>query len=309
MGGCPGPPSGAPQYLDAQARPNVQKMGKRSPRPAVPPSDTPRGAAEFPLTRTEVLRSAAAGDWEPFLADYLQPCWQEVVIVCRQYHVPLADAEDLYQEFLVRILQDAGFGWQMRRLLAEAKEDPDLHGNLPFRYLVSRRLPLGSARFRTYLKGVIHKLLLETLRKSRRLPKPQDDRQLDECGARLDQSIGDWLDGQWAATCCLQALREFQQSCQSARTRGRRRLFEVLYLALIRNQSANQIAEKYGLDPSTARRLLSDARAELEAHLHTASRIHDCHELASFLQRHAAALHDALVAIYATTAGHCRGEG
>ncbi len=108
----------------------------------------------FSETQTQVLAKAAAGNWGPFFDQYLRPCWREVVIACRSRQIPLPDADDLYQELMLRLLRDAGFTRRIRRVLSQENQDPDFRGNLPARYLKHRELSLRSAQFRTYLSGI-----------------------------------------------------------------------------------------------------------------------------------------------------------
>ena len=252
------------------------------------------GAEGFPETRTEILEEAAQGNWTPFLDAYLRPCWREVVIACRSRHIPLPDADDLYQELMVRLIRDAGFNRRVLDALAEAERDSPFRGNLPGRYLEYRKLAFRSARFRTYLKRVIHNLVLEAVRRQRRQPKRLSDESLQGFEPWMERSISHLLDRQWTADCLKEAVSQLRAECDQASTRGQRRLFKVLYLATIEGRSAGEIAEQCGVHRTTIAELLGRARKRLIELLSQVTGIKDPAELTDLLSASAEDLNSAL---------------
>jgi len=252
----------------------------------------------FPDTQTEVLAQAAAGNWEPFFDAYLRPCWREVVMACRARQIALPDADDLYQELMLRLIQDGGFNRQIRDMLAQEHEDPKFRANLPGRYLRYREMPLQSARFRTYLKRVIENLVLEAVRKAQRRPKQLRDQESDPHHPWIEESITGWLDRQAVSECLAKAALQFQTDCAAAGTRGRRRLFEILYLSTVEGQSPGMIAEKYGVDRSTVSGMLTEARGRFAAKLGQIAGISDTAELGELLADSMDELKNALMRAY-----------
>jgi len=224
-------------------------------------------------------------------------------MACRQHGIPLGEEQELFQEFVTRLVSDSGFGPDIRRLLEEAQQDPALHGNLAFRYLVSRAICSPSARFRTVLKAVIRNVILEASRIRRRFPQAQPQEELERRGAWIEHSVDTWLDRQWAADRIVSAMRDFCQACRVAPTRARRRLFEVLYWASKPGESATSVAQRYGLDPSTIADNIRDARLQLADHLQRATGIRNYDELASLLRRYADVLSNALDTVYREATG------
>ena len=261
----------------------------------------------FPETRTEVLQQAAAGNWAPFLDQYLRPCWREVVIACRRHGIPLPDADDLYQELMLRLLREGGFGPHTRGVLAEKEQDADYRANLAGRYLKFRELPLRSARFRTYLKDVIRNLVLEALRSRRRRPKPLSDQVESFLEPWFEQSISQSLDRQWIAGCLVEAAWCLWSESARARTRGQRRLFEVLYLFTVEDRTPADIARQFGLDRTTISGLLTDAKARFMVHLQKAAAIAAVEELRGAVAGLAGELEAAMVQVH--EAAKTRQEG
>lgn len=231
--------------------------------PAQSSQRKPPGGEEFPETVTLVLREAAAGRWEAFLATYLQPCWREVVLACRAHQIPLPDADDLFQELMVRLVKDAGFGRRAAEEMARLGEDANFHGNLPGRYLKYHELPLRAARFRTYLKATIHNLVLETLRQRRREPKSLEEPSLEGVEPWIEASITVGLDRAWCAECVEAAVTQLRDECAQATTKGSRRLLDLLYLTVVERRSVEQIAEHFDVDRTTVSHLLKQARVRL----------------------------------------------
>jgi DNA-directed RNA polymerase specialized sigma24 family protein len=258
----------------------VAKQTRKTKTPAV---DTGSFGDAFPETKTEVLAQAAAGNWSPFLREYLRPCWREVVIACRSRNIPLPDADDLYQELMVQLIRDGRFGQRIRDVLAEQHQDPDFRGNLPGRYLKSQELSLRSARFRTYLKNVIKHLVLGAVRSWRRRPKPLADEDWKSLEPWIEQSISQSLDRQWVIECLWEAAGQLRLECARARTRGRQRLFEILYLSVVRGKSPGEIAAVYEIDRTTASTLLSEAKGRLVLLLQQTTRITNLEDLKGLL--------------------------
>ncbi len=237
----------------------------------------------FPETQTRVLAAAAAGDWGPFLEQYLDPCWREVVIACRSRRISLPDADDLFQELMLRLLRDAGFSGRVRESLAQQAKDPDFCGNMPGRYLKYRELPLRSARFRTYLKRVILNLVLESSRGAQRRPVQLDDDAWKALEPWVEQSVGRTLEGQWVGDCLTEAAWQLWATCYSARTRGQRRLFEILYLSTVEGRSPDEIAEQFGVTRTTISGLLTEARGRFVYLLGRISGVTDRQDLKDLL--------------------------
>ena len=99
-------------------------MGKRKRKRSASEFSVPDDLAEFPETDSDILRQAAAGIWEPFFDGYLAPCWQETVTACRARRIPLSDADDLFQELMVRLLRDGRFQRSVRSAWKNDHPDP-----------------------------------------------------------------------------------------------------------------------------------------------------------------------------------------
>ena len=244
----------------------------------------------FPETCSEILADAAAGNWGRFLKEYLRPCWREVVIACRVHKIPLPNADDLYQELMLRLLRDRGFSHRVKEAFARIHQDPHFRGNLPGRYLRYRDSFLRSARFRTYLKRVIQNLVLETVRNSRRDPKLLEARRLQELEACIEPSVCLSVDRPWIVGALAQAVEQIREISSTARTRGRRRLLQILYLADIESQSAESIGGRCGIDRTTVTGLLKEARGRLVAALQQVTGIREPAELKELLTMHVADL-------------------
>lgn len=271
-----------------------EKMGRRPEKSRTRPHATPVGDDPFPDTRTEILEEAAAGNWRPFLEEYLRPCWREVVIACHTRRLPIPDAEDLYQELMVRIIREAPFGRGVQHILAEQQLDPHVRANLPGRYLMYRKLPLESARFRTYLKRTIQNVLLETMRKQKRRPEQLDSDDWKVLEPWIEQSISASLDRRWMSTCLTEAALRLRSESVSARTRGRRRLFDVLYLSTVEGLPAEKIAGHYGIHRTTIADLLTRARDRLVELMHEVTGIAEPSELKELMAANVSELKEAL---------------
>lgn len=249
------------------------------------------GAHGFPETESAILRDAAAGQWEGFLHRYLQPCVEEIARVCRQRRLPIADAPELLQELMVRLMSAGTF----KRDLYE--EEPTAPGNLPDRYLRFRESAERFARFRNYLKKVILHLVLENLRDRARQPRlgvPGEDGQLEPW---IEQSISDSVERRWIAECLHRACAQLRAESLQARTRGERRLFEIFYLATVEGQTAQQIAQTFAVHRSTVAELLGRARERFVRLLRDATGIADPGELKNILAQTPEALLEALTTV------------
>ena len=67
------------------------------------------GTAAFPETQASVLLEAASGEWGRFLNEYLRPCWCQIIASCRARRLPLTDADDLFQELVLRLIKEGSF--------------------------------------------------------------------------------------------------------------------------------------------------------------------------------------------------------
>lgn len=246
-------------------------------------SQSPSEGDDFPETRTEVLANAAAGDWTEFFDAYLKPCWREVVIACRQRSLPLGEAEDVYQELIVRLLRDGAFNHHAKQLLRERNEDPQFRANLPGRFLKYRELPLPSARFRTYLKQAIQKIVFETVRKAHRHTQRLTSAEWAAVEPWVEESIAFSLDHRWTAHCLVEAAMRLREQSLAAQTRARRRLFETLYLSIVCDWSSEQIAARFELDRTTVVHLLRMARTQFMLLLQEISGVHDSEDLRAML--------------------------
>jgi DNA-directed RNA polymerase specialized sigma24 family protein len=201
----------------------------------------------FPETSSKLLAEAAGGDWPRFFAEYLGPCWHEVVCACRQKGLALNNADDLFQELVLRLMRQ-GSGRLLNRgnpVVAAPQ------GNLPARYLENRKRGENTARFRTYLKGVIRNLIQEALRKVKRQPQPLG---LEEGGP-----LEPWVDSSISVSVdrlvITQGIRLAAESlCRAGQGLDRgpgSRLFPVLYAKLVRGEADAVVAERLGVDRTT----------------------------------------------------------
>lgn len=242
-------------------------------------------APAFPETRTTILVRAACGDWEPFFAEYLAPCWREIVLACRG-RVPPGDAPDLLQELTVRLMREG----RSRPVPGSHAEPP--RGNIPGRYLARKADGTGSARFRTYLKRVIANLIEEYARRVEREVQSKDLGAVAD--PTVESSVSSAVDRHWVGVCLVDAAREFRAECAATRTRGRRRRFELLYLATVRGLSPAAIAEQLGLHRTTVSGELAEARERFVGLLAELSGIADREELKRQVAADPARLFDAL---------------
>ncbi|MCR4412525.1 MAG: sigma-70 family RNA polymerase sigma factor, partial [Thermoguttaceae bacterium] len=227
------------------------------------PQDT---GDEFPETETLVLREAAAGRWDTFLRAYLRPCWREVVSRCAEHGIAMPDAEDLFQELMLRLVRTSGFCSKVDEELARLGEPSNFRANLPGRYLKYREiantagLPLRSTRFRAYLKGVVQNLVLELIRQRRRDPKSVDETFAGPDEPWIEGSVSSGMERAWRVRCFLAALVALRAECAQARTKANRRLYNLLYHHVVEGHSASAIADRLGLDRTTVSSLLKRAR-------------------------------------------------
>jgi DNA-directed RNA polymerase specialized sigma24 family protein len=220
----------------------------------------PRNPAEgsddsFPETVMEVLEEAAEGNWTRFFRDYLAPCWREILLSCRNRNLPLDDATDLFQELTVRLLS-AG---ESKQNVAGALPG-EQRGNIAKRFLHCREVGLQSARFRTYLKKVIQNLIWEQLRDKRRQPKVLASEEMAVLEPWVNDSVSSSVDRQWVNQCLDRAAEQLHFESRAASTRGRRRLFAILYQWMVKGQTAEAIALELGLDRTTVAELLIRSR-------------------------------------------------
>ncbi len=243
-----------------------KKQGDDPPAERGAPHDPQDLGDEFPETETVVLREAAAGRWDTFLQVYLRPCWREVVSRCAEHGIALPDAEDLFQELMLRLVRTSGFCSKVDEELARLGEPPNFRANLPGRYLKYREmadaagLPLRSARFRVYLKGVVQNLVLELLRQRRRVPKSVDETLVGPDEPWIEGSVSSGMDRAWRAQCFQAALVALRAECAQARTKANRRLYNLLYHHVAEGQTASAIASRLRLDRTTVSSLLKRAR-------------------------------------------------
>ncbi len=240
------------------------------------PAERPSGKSGFPETRTDVLRQAARGEWECFFQAYVQPCWREVVFACRARGLPLEDADEVLQELCLRLMRAGRF---RPKSGATEQAAPEFRGNLAARFLHHRSLPLASARFRTYLKRVLQNIVLEAVRKRRRRPQqlPEDLEPF------VQETVTHSVDRALVRECLYVAAARLKQYSESARTKGRQRLFEVLYRAAVLGQSPGKMSVDLGIDRTTASDLLTQAQNKFLEYLRQYARVRDESELKHLL--------------------------
>jgi DNA-directed RNA polymerase specialized sigma24 family protein len=237
-------------------------------------------AAGFPSTRMTVLKRAAKNEWQDFFTTYARACWTELVFQCRHRHIPIDEAEDLFQEFALRLLRPG--------MSAGAAV-----GNLPGRFLAGLPFQETPAMFRTFLKATIANVLREHLRRrAQNVPSSLPDDLA--CDAAIEQSVSRHAEELWLARRLASAVAAFREEAESARTKGKRREFSVLYSDVVGRVATEALAEKLGLARSTIAELLPQARSTFRRHLRSATGIEEADELKSLLQRHP----DALVAAF-----------
>ena len=254
------------------------------PRQGDEPPSAPHGAAGFPETRTSLLEQAAAGEWGPFLAAYLAPCWREIVIRCRTQHIPLMDADDLFQELIVRVIPAGELRSLPLQAAAEDARGPAFRGNIPGLYLLYRRVALSSARFHTVLKSVIQNVILESLRTKAKLPEPLTGDVVDPA-PRVEESVSDSVERHWMGECLDAAASRLLEESRAAKTKGARRLFDVLCRSLVQRDAPGVIASDYGVDRTTVAGLLTRARGRFIALLGEISGVTDVQQLKSIVSR------------------------
>lgn len=247
----------------------------------------------FTETRSEVLRAAADGDWSEFFQQYLKPCWREVVIGCRQRNLDFAAGDDIFQDFVLRVLRDGKFGAQARTALLECGKDPSRRDNLPARYLAMEKTPLGSVRFRTYLKAVVRNIVLEFIRAKSKQPEPLEVNNMLQHQIWIDRSVTLSIDRHWIVMSLETAARRLRAESNSAKTKGKRRWFDILYNSVVSGMTQEAIAQKLGLDASTVSELTKDARTHFVALLHDTTGIQDLVELKDTVARAPHALRSA----------------
>ncbi|MCA9124136.1 MAG: sigma-70 family RNA polymerase sigma factor [Planctomycetaceae bacterium] len=256
-------------------------------------SDPPfiaRHADAFPETKSDVLRAAGEGEWLAFFDEYLKPCWREIVIRCRLNRIPLENADDLFQELNMRLLREGRLGKYVRELLRSTGEDPEFRGNAAARYLVAKSNPAGSPRFRTYLKGIIRNLILESLMDRGRQPLSLEHSLGNPLEPRIDESIGGSLDRQWTIQCLDMAAIQLLAESNDATTKGKRRMFDLIYLETVAGLSQVDIARQLNLNPSTVSDLKRIARTRLVGILREVTGVAELNELRNIVAGSAEAL-------------------
>lgn len=232
----------------------------------------------FPETQTTILAEAAAGKWDRFFDYYLRPSWNEVVHCCRQRGIPLTDADDLFQELTLRLVRE-GKSRTIRLADHQGEAAVELRGNLPERYLSYRRLYRRTVRFRTYLKSVVKNIVLERARELRRSPRLIPEIELQAVDSWIGDVVSLSVDRPWLQGCFAEAVWRLKHESETARTRGKRRLFSVLYGSLVERKSSAQLGAALGIDRTTVSQLLADGRARLIELLQESTGLKDVVEL------------------------------
>jgi DNA-directed RNA polymerase specialized sigma24 family protein len=268
----------------------LEKKSKKSADLLSDATDFARRTDAFPETRSDVLRAAREGEWQAFFDEYLTPCWREIVIRCRLNRIPLENADDLFQELTMRLLQQGRLGKYVRDRLQPTGEDSEFRGNAAARYLVAKSCPAESPRFRTYLKGIIRNVILESLVDRGHQPVSLDQSPGDVLEPRIDESIGGSLDRQWTIECLDTAAAQLLTESIGATTKGKRRMFDLIYLETVQGLSQIDIARQLQLDPSTVSDLKRIARTRLVGILREVTGVAELNELRDIVAGSAEAL-------------------
>lgn len=252
-------------------------------------------SAFWPETKTEVLQRASAGDWSAFLRHYLQPCCREISSRLRYRGRAPLDAEDLFQELIVRLMRPSSFSAKLQEIFAKHGLSRVGPSTLPQRYLQFRELPLQSMRFRQFLKGTIRNVTREALR--RRDLHHASGVEIEAVEPWIEESISTSLDRRWMIDCLSEAAEQLRRESNAARTAGPRSYFRVLYLAFVHGKSTQEIADSMGRHRAVAGRRWREARTRYIELLHEYSGIEDETELREMLRGVPGALREAFVAV------------
>ncbi len=250
----------------------------------------------FPETHMSLIIDAAAGEWSPFLREYLRPCWREVLLVCRQWNLPAPDADDLFQELMVRLFQPGSFRLRAAEAIAAVAPGTKLKGNSAERYLVYTQAVGKSAKFRTYLKQMILNVVRERVRSRAKSPKQLDSETLSGFEPEVEQSISRSLDDRWFEDCLAAACDRLFADSQAAKTKGRRRLFELFYSMVVDGDTIEAIAQRLDIHRSALSPYVAQSRNMFIEHLQAVTGIDELPELMALLVQHRQALKTALKA-------------
>jgi len=248
-------------------------------------------SGRFPETQTTILAKAAAGNWDEFLRAYLKPCWREIEITCRSRRIPLEEADDLFQELILRLIRDGRFKQGSETDGGAARPGSVFQANVPGKFLKYREVTLRSARFRTVVKGVVRNLILEYFRKRKRSAKQFTKAMIESV---VEQSVSESADHHWLGECMLEAAAQLQQESTSAATRGKQRFFSILFRSTVRNESPGAIAADLGLDRTTVSDLLARARGRFVRLLQGETEVEDLRRLQEMVAQVPEMLIDAL---------------
>jgi DNA-directed RNA polymerase specialized sigma24 family protein len=252
----------------------------------------------FPDTPAGILRRAAAGHWHEFIDLYFRPCRRAMAEACRGRGIPAADADDLFQVLLLRLMR-AG---RSRTPGVSGKASP--LGNMPARYLQGSLRRNDVARFRTFLKAAILNIVREELRRRtrrRHRQQPLDD-QLAIIEPLIDQTVEHSLHLRRLADGLRRAAQALADESAKQPTQGRRRYFDVLKRSIVERQSVGAIALAYDVDRTNISRLLTAARSRYLAILRRTSGIDDRAELKRSLTSNPEILRTAFAAVAAPRA-------
>jgi hypothetical protein len=236
-----------------------------------------------------VLQAAAGGDWNQFYCEYLLACTRETALACRQLGVPLRDVDDLIQDLAIRLQKNGAFAKEWRERLRGLNANSQFRGNIPAKYLHARQSNIMTARFRTYLKAVIKRLIFEHLR--RRIPIP---RYVDNIEAHVDgileESIDRSIDRHLVISCLDTVAHSLAVESLEASTKARQRMFSAIYYSIVKRFTHEDLAVHFHIDRTTAAGLLKAARQRFVALLVDATGIDDREYLHRILAKDPAAL-------------------
>ncbi len=110
----------------------------------------------------------------------------------------------------------------------------------------------------------------------------------------IEQSVTRSLDRNWVSKCLAEAAWQLLVTASKSRTRGRRRLFEILYLSIVEDLSPGAIGDRLGLSRTTVSELRTEARGRFATLLERITGITDVAELKDLLGDSIEDLHAAL---------------
>jgi len=223
----------------------------------------------IPATRLSVLKEAASGEWAQFWTVYLQPCLRELTLELRRCGLNSVRPEELLSQLHLALARSAKHGEVARRELTAANSDFVVQGNVPAKHLrlvaaASEGYSVSVAKFRTLLRRIISRLVLDAVRTNRSghaFTRPNLDSPLKAVDEPDGSPIDDWADQLWIVDLLRATCQAFFSVCDASRTKGRRRFPRLLYDSLVDECSPQEIALREGYERSWISRQLAAAEA------------------------------------------------